>query len=143
MRYVRRLLVALPVVAMAGLLSACIAKGGQGVTVPAGADLLEQCAPELLSVEDLASRGEPGCDLVGSSVYIPDGPTLDVWQVGTAFSHQSSSTGSVEYQILNWGIPGIAVSTVDDGRLIDLWASSAEAEELQRQQLSLDGIDGI
>lgn len=47
MRYVRRLLVALPVVAMAGLLSACIAKGGQGVTVPAGADLLRWPAAEV------------------------------------------------------------------------------------------------
>ncbi|WP_460802789.1 hypothetical protein [Microbacterium sp. GXF6406] len=138
----RTLLVALPVVAMAGVLSACIAKGGQGVTVPAGAELLEQCAPELLNVEDLASIGEPGCNLIGSSVYIPDGPTLEVREVGAAFSHQSSVNGSVEYQILNWGVPGIAVSTVDEGRLIDLWASSAMAEELQREQLSLGSIDG-
>lgn len=142
MRVVRLLLVALPVVAMAGLLSACVPMGGHGVTIPTGAELLERCAPELLNVEDLASRGEPGCDLIGSSVYIPEGPTLEVREVGAVISHQSTSTGSVEYQILNWGVPGIAVSTVDEGRLIDLWASSETAEELQRQQLSLDGIDG-
>jgi len=141
MRVVRLLLVAVPLVAVTGLLSSCVAKGGQGVMVPTGAELLEQCAPKILSVEDLRSRGEPGCNLLGSSVYLPDGPTLEVREVGAAFSHQSSSTGSVEFQILNWGVPGIAVSTVDEGRLIDLWASSVFAEELQRQQLSLDGID--
>lgn len=142
MRVARLFLIAVPLVAVTGLLSSCVATGGQGVTVPTGAELLERCAPELLSVEDLASRGEPGCNLIGSSVYIPDGPTLEVRKVGAAFSHQSSSTGSVEYQILNWGVPGIAVSTVDEGQLVDLWASSITAEELQRQQLSLDGIDG-
>lgn len=136
----RLLPAALTLAATAALLSGCLAKGGQGVTVPPGSDLLEQCTPELLSAEDLASRGEPGCNLIGSSVRIPDGPTFEVREVGAVFSHQSSATGSVKFQILNWGVPGIAVSTVDEGQLIDLWASSPKAEELQLQQLSLDGI---
>lgn len=140
MRVVRLLTAALTLAATAVLLSGCLVQGGQGVTVPPGSELLEQCTPELFSVEDLASRGEPGCDLIGSSVRIPDGPIFEVREVGAAFSHQSSATGSVIFQILNWGVPGIAVSAVDGGQLIDLWASSSKAEELQRQQLSLDGV---
>ena len=142
MRIVRLLVVAVPLVAATALLSSCAAEGGRGVPVPTGAELLDQCAPETLRVEDLASRGEPGCDLIGSSVYIQDGPTLEIRGVGGASSYQDSSTGSVEYLMVNWGVPGIAVSVVEEGRLIDLWASSASAEKLQRQQLSLQGITG-
>ncbi|MGL3149572.1 hypothetical protein ACSS7Z_04355 [Microbacterium sp. A82] len=137
----RRFLAALSMVTIAGSLSACAGATGHGVTIPPGADKLVQCPPAPIDATDLSSQGDPGCDLVGSLVRLPDGTSLEVREVGAVAWHQSSDTNLNEYTIVNWGVPGVGISIVKEGRLVDLWASSADAEELQREQLRVEGIE--
>ena len=115
--------------------------GGAGVSIPPGSDAREQCPPRSIAVEDLRAIGEPGCDLVGSSLTFPDGASLPINAVGEVFSSSDSSDGDHEHLIVNWGIPGVGVFTRDGNELLDLWATSDEAEHLQRQQAEIEGVE--
>lgn len=137
-----RFLAALIMAAFSGALCACA--GPTGVTIPPGSDQLKQCEPKALDVETLSSLGEPGCDLVGSTVRLPDGTALQIDEVGVVASHESPrDAGTTETLVVNWGVPGVAVSEIDENRLITQWASSTDAAELQRQQLLLEGVRGL
>lgn len=114
--------------------------GGSGVSVPPGFDGLDQCPPRSIAVEDLRAIGEPGCDLVGSSLTFPDGVSLPIYAVGEVFSSSDSSARDDEHLIVNWGIPGVGVFTRDGDELLDLWATSDEAEHLQREQAKIEGV---
>jgi hypothetical protein len=98
--------------------------------------------------------GEPGCDLAGTSLTfaedtvafavgppLPDGgtPTMTIPSVGAVMS-QGDGEGR-ELLIVNWGVPGVAVAAIDDGRAVRIWASSAAAMRLQRQQLLIEEVD--
>ncbi|MGB2556545.1 hypothetical protein [Cellulosimicrobium cellulans] len=119
-------------------LSAC---GSEGVTVPPGSDALSDCEVQQFNVVELESGGEPGCDLEGSSLLFPDGTTLEIGPVGNAASYQDSGSEGVEFSIVNWGIPGVGASITQDGELIDVWASTPEALDLQREQMRIEGVE--
>lgn len=120
---------------LTGALASC--GGGQGVTIPNGSEELTRCDPQSISLADLAGDGEPGCDLEGSSVRASDGTILSIFEVGAVRAYQGDG---YEYTIVNWGVPGVGVSAVDDGTLVDVWASTDDAEVLQREQVRLDGV---
>lgn len=128
--------------AAAGLLMAAVgcSGGGAGVSVPLGSGELEQCPPRSIAVEDLRQIGEPGCDLVGSSLIFPDGTSLPIYSVGEVFSSASPSAGDHEHLIVNWGVPGVGAFTKDSDELLDLWATSEKAEQLQREQAKIEGL---
>ncbi len=130
------------ILAAAGLLLLVVgcSASGAGVSVPPGFDDLDQCPPRSIAVDDLREIGEPGCNLIGSSLVFPDGVSLPVSAVGEVFSSRNSSAGDHEHLIVNWGIPGVAAVTSDGGELLDLWASSDEAEQLQREQAKIEGL---
>lgn len=93
-------------------------------------------------MEDLGRAGAPGCDLAGSSLSLPDGMgTVTIPGAGEVFSQQTAGTGAPQLLVVNWGVPGVGVATIGGGRLVDLWASTEEAADLQRQQLSVEGIE--
>lgn len=119
------------------LLSAC---GHEGVTVPPGANALTKCDVRQIPVEELASVGEPGCDLEGSSLLFPDGTTMEISPTGNVTGHQDSRFEGLEFVIVNWGVPGVGAALVENLQLVDVWASSPEALELQREQLRIEGI---
>lgn len=123
-----------------GMLSACVA-ADRGVTIPPGYDQLEQCVPTTIDAEELSSLGEPGCDLVGSAVLLPDGTSLDINEVGVVSAFGGASEPATEHILVNWGIPGVAVSVIKAERLVDQWQTSPGAAELQRQQLLISGYD--
>jgi hypothetical protein len=117
-----------------GLLSAVAGcAGGRGVNVPLGSEELDQCPPRSIAVEDLHEIGEPGCNLVGSSLIFPDGQTLSIYGVGETFSSSYSGAGEHDNVVVNWGIPGVGAYTQLGDELVDLWATSDEAERLQRE----------
>ncbi|MEU1970957.1 hypothetical protein ABZ477_04840 [Microbacterium sp. NPDC019599] len=128
--------------AAAGLLGSIVgcSGGGAGVSVPQGFDDLDQCPPRSIPVEDLREIGEPGCDLVGSSLTFPDGVSLPIYAVGEVFSSADSSAGNREHLIVNWGTPGVGALTKDGDELLDLWATSDKAEHLQREQAKIEGV---
>lgn len=131
----RPALAAVATALLTGALASC--GGGQGVTIPNGSEELTRCDPQSISLADLATQGEPGCDLEGSSVRAADGTILSIFEVGAVRTYQGDGH---EYTIVNWGVPGVGVSAVDDGTLVDVWASTDGAEALQREQLRLDGV---
>ena len=117
-------------------LSACAPRG---VSVPLGYDSLVQCEPRDIEAERMPEIGEPGCNLEGSSVIMPDGTQIILGQVGGVGSQQwfgSDGTGGTEYMSVNWGIPGAAVSKIGPTGA-QSWATSDEALDLQAQQLRL------
>lgn len=126
------------------LLCSVLALGGcgfaSGVSVPPGGDDLRRCTAENYRVEGLAAAGMPGCDLTGSSLTFPDGTTLRIEPIGVVFGHQADVPGGLEFLIVNWGVPGVGAALVEGGVVVGVWGSSAEAVELQRQQLRLDGL---
>lgn len=130
------------ILASSGLMVAVVgcSGGGAGVSIPLGFEDLDQCPPRSIAVEDLRAIGEPGCDLVGSSVTFPDGVSLPIYDVGEVFSSSDSSAGGHEHLIVNWGFPGVGVLTRDGDELLDLWATSDEAEHLQREQARIEGV---
>lgn len=129
----------LAVVVAVGLLLPGCAAGGRGVTVPPGWDELEECDVMSVAAEDLAREGAPACDLAGSSLSFPSGMGMvTIPEVGEVFSRQVS--GEPQILVVNWGVPGVGAASIDDGRVVDVWASTAEAEDLQRQQLSVEGV---
>lgn len=123
---------------VAVMFAATACTGGQGVTVPPGYEDLTPCSPTRIPIESLERVGEPGCDLAGSSLTVDGWPEVMIPRVGEAFS-QGDGTGR-ELMISNWGIPGVGVAEVSDRVLVDLWATTPEANVLQRQQLAIDNI---
>lgn len=130
------------IVAAAGSLVALVGCGGGGadVSVPLGFEDLDQCPPRSIAVEDLPEIGEPGCDLVGSSLTFPDGVSLPIYAVGEVFSSSHPSAGDHEHLIVNWGVPGVGAFTKDGDELLELWATSDQAEHLQREQAKIEGV---
>ena len=117
-------------------LSACAPKG---VSVPLGYDSLVQCEPRAIEAERMHEIGEPGCNLEGSSVIMPDGTQIRLGQVGGVGSQSwfgADGEGGTEYMSVNWGIPGAAVSQIGPTGA-QSWATSDEALDLQAQQLRL------
>lgn len=102
--------------------------------IPEGHESLEICPERDISVEELTSIGEPGCNLVGSTVVFPDGFTADVGAVGgitgTDAYHDGETNPPVNYRVANFGIPGIAVSVITYGENPEMWATSDEAMQL-------------
>lgn len=123
----------------------CVTAGcgdsGRGVSIPLGSEELDQCLPRSIAVEDLREIGEPGCDLVGSSLIFPDGQSLQIYGVGEAFSSSYSGAGEHDHLIVNWGIPGVGAFTRLGNDLLGLWATSEEAERLQHEQAKIEGLN--
>lgn len=109
--------------------------------MPPGSDALSDCKVQQVRVVELAESGEPGCNLEGSSLLFPDGTTLEIAPVGNATGYEDSRSEGTEFRIVNWGIPGVGASVTKDGHLVDLWASTPEALELQREQMRIEGVD--
>lgn len=126
------------VIAVVLLCSGC-SGGGVGVDVPAGSDDLEPCKVVTLVVDDLAADAAPGCNLEGSFLTFPGPVRLGIPAVGDVVVHEH--TGDVSYHLVNWGVPGVGAATVDaDNRVIDLWGSTSEAVELQKEQLRISAV---
>ncbi len=97
-----------------------------GVSIPLGYEDLQQCPPKLFQAERLRDLGEPGCNLQGSSLNLPDGNTLGIGEVGVVQSQQFMSgdgSPSPEYLVVNWGIPGVGVSKIMSRETVS-WATS-------------------
>ncbi len=139
-RHVRCVLAATAVVISTGMLSAC-STTGDSVSIPLGSEQLEQCPPRVIDAEELSLLGEPRCNLMGSTVVLPDGRSMDIEEVGRSLVKESTSEPGVEYLIVNWGIPGAAISVVEAGRVVDQWQTSPDAGELQRQLHLISGYE--
>lgn len=107
-----------------------------GVTIPAGYEALEPCEPRILSVEELSVMEEPGCNLEGSTVMSPDGVGHLIGPVGNAAVSGFPMQG-IEYEVVNWGIPGVSITKTADGEPRTTWASTEAALKLQTKQLTL------
>lgn len=128
---------AIVTLALAGLLLCSCSPGG--VSIPLGYEDLAQCPPDLFEAEDLRDLGEPGCNMQGSSLVLPDGTTLGIGEVGAVQGQQFMSGDgfqSPEYLVVNWGIPGVGVSKIMPEETVS-WATSNAARHLQEQQLRL------
>lgn len=124
------------VVCLALAATACAPRG---VTIPPGAEALEPCDRQgPVDVELLAADGAPGCDMEGTVLVYPDGRALEVGPVGVT-SGSSDTRSAGEIQLVNWGVPGVGAAYVHEGEAT-AWASTAEALDLQRQQLVVEGI---
>ena len=152
-----RLLVAAPV--LTALVAVTLSLAGcqgqpRGVAIPPGSEDLPPCSVAQVPIDELAAMGEPGCDLTGTSLTFADEmlmfaagppaagggtPSLTVPSVGAVFSQGEGDDR--ELLIVNWGVPGVGVAAIEDGRLIEIWASSDSALELQRQQLAVENVD--
>lgn len=112
------------------------------MTVPAGGDDLDACPATTIAIEDLAAVGEPGCDLVGSTIALDDDLTLTVGSIGSVGSTATVSSDGDETSavLVNWGVPGVGVYTTRDGRLDRVWSTSPAAEQLQHEQADADGV---
>lgn len=109
------------------------------MSIPLGYEDLAQCPPDLFEAEDLRDLGEPGCNMQGSSLVLPDGTTLGIGEVGAVQGQQFMSGDgfqSPEYLVVNWGIPGVGVSKIMPEETVS-WATSNAARHLQEQQLRL------
>ncbi len=121
-----------------GMLSAC-ATTGNSVHIPPGSEELEQCPPTIIDAEKLSALGEPGCDLVESTVLLPNGTSMEIDDVGVSLVKERTSESGTEYVIMNWGIPGVAVSVMEADEVVSQWHTSADAAELQRQLHVISG----
>lgn len=126
---------------VAAVLAFCLA-GCQpkGVEIPPGAEHLSPCGITEIPIEDLDGASAPECNLAGSSLAFSDGtPTIMIPTVGAAFS-QGDGNGR-EFRIVNWGASGVHVAAIEDDRLVSLWVSSPEAQDLAWQQLAVESVD--
>ena len=110
------------------------------MSIPAGWEDLARCEVQQLRVEELAAAGEPGCDLEGSSLIFPDGTTLVSEPVGPNVGLQPDAAQAIEFQALNWGVPGVGAALVKDGAVAAVWASNPRAMDLQQEQLRIEGL---
>lgn len=138
MNVARALLVGVVLSVAALHLGAC---GSKGVVVPPGSEALSDCDVQQIHVGELASGGEPGCDLEGSTLLFPDGTALEIAPVGVATGYQDSRSEGAQLSIVNWGVPGVGASITEDGQLVEVWGSTSEALELQREQMRIGGVD--
>lgn len=126
----------LPLAALLLLLGACTPYIHL-TTIPEGYEDLERCEIRDVSVDQLASIGEPGCDLQGSTVVFPDGYRFSVGTVQEgAFletRHDSDGKFQVGYSVTNHGIPGIGASHRLPGADTQYWATSDLSLELITQ----------
>ncbi len=116
--------------------SSCAPKG---VTIPPGWEDLVQCDASVIEAQTMDRMGEPGCDLRGSTIVLPDATAITVGEVGSTSSQQAFGPGGEagpEYTMVNWGVPGVGVSKKGAGRTVS-WATSDAALELQVRQLRL------
>lgn len=128
-----RVMTALLAVALCTGMTSCTSGG---VTIPAGYEALEPCEPRILSVEELSVMEEPGCDLEGSTVVSPDGIGHLIGPVGNV-GVNGFPMQDLEYELVNWGVPGVTITRTAKGEPRTTWASSAEALRLQRKALGL------
>ncbi|WP_431075592.1 hypothetical protein [Microbacterium phyllosphaerae] len=106
-----------------------------------------------MPISALPELGAPGCDLVGSTltfeelegrfdteaVTYPGGiPSLTITAVGATFAQGDGHRR--ELMMVNWGVPGVAVALIDNGQLVEVWASSDAALDLHLEALEADGI---
>lgn len=135
-------------------LTGCI--GSRGVTVPPGYDALSTCTLTELPVSGLVNEGAPGCDLEGSSITFededlegrfdidtirtnPDGaPALTISAVGATSANEDGQGRAL--LMVNWGLPGVGVALIDNGEVVEIWASTDDALNLHRQQVEAEGI---
>lgn len=129
---------------------------------PSGVDLdpksfdLEPCPQREIRVEDLPDIGQPGCDLALSTIVFEgdyfdyslrwgaegDRSTEEIPSIGTVTAPQTGQGDKKrELLIVNWGIPGAGVASIEGGKPRAVWATSPEAEELQYRQLEVEGVD--
>ncbi|WP_145985712.1 hypothetical protein [Microbacterium phyllosphaerae] len=124
-----------------------------GVTLRDGSETLPACPITKLAPSTISVVGVPGCDLEGSGVDIselasqfdievlgpPGGePSLTIPAAGAVFS-QGDGEGR-ELLMVNWGADGIGLALIDNGQLVNVWASSETALELQGEHLKLEGV---
>ena len=124
-----------------------------GVDIPPGSESLEPCPIRQIAVETLEELGAPGCDLAGSTLAfddplalkIMDGRTAEIGPVGNAPRYGGPATNPDnspgDLHVTNWGVPGVAVTVVAEKRIMSMWASTSEAEELERKSLRQAGIE--
>lgn len=110
-----------------------------GVMLPTGYENLPPCEVRQYVVERLPEVGEPGCNVEGSTLLFPDGTVIAIEEVGTSFVRQVEAPHGPEFHILNWGVPGVGAAFIEDGTVQGVWATSAKALDLHRQQLRVDG----
>lgn len=82
--------------------------------------------------------GEPGCDMVGSELVLPDGNMLKIGGIGDVRTVDAvgpnTESGSNKILIVNWGAAGVAVTQTSSDEQPFRWASTEQALELQLQQ---------
>lgn len=146
---------AIAAVALAAIVGATSLTGcrPQGVDIPKGSENLQPCPQREIRVEDLPQIGKPGCDLAFSTVEFEGeyfdyaaggggGASVEIGPVGHISSPMKVVDGKTrEVIVVNWGVPGVGVASIEDGKLRAIWATSPEAEELQYRQLEVEGID--
>ena len=98
------------------------------------------CEPEQLHVDALAAIGVPGCNLQGSTLTFPDGSAATIEEPGWSYAVEPDAERSdVVFTMVNWGVPGIGAAHINSGVIQDVWGTSPDALELQREALRLDG----
>ncbi|WP_298942420.1 hypothetical protein [uncultured Microbacterium sp.] len=146
--------VALALVVMVGAASLTGCRP-QGVDIPKGWENLQPCPQREIRVEDLPQIGKPGCDLAFSTVVFEGDyadyafaweagggwPVVEIISVGYVTAPTKVVDGKTrEVLVVNWGVPGVGVASIEDGKLRAIWATSPEAEDLQYRQLEVGGI---
>ena len=106
--------------------------------VPPGADELAPCPVTTIDVDGMGSDRAPGCDLEGSSVQISESLSFAIPAVGEVEVHEGVDVEG--YCIVNWGVPGVGIASVKDSTAVNIWGSTPDALELQREQLIISGI---
>jgi len=129
-----------PLVAALALTALCACQSS-GVEIPQGYEALKPCKyGRTIEVEDLADVGKPGCNMAGTTIRFSDGSCHEVKSVGgnNSWSYlmagDEGSTIPKQFGMVNWGVPGVAVSEFDkQERLRRIWATSKDAYNLQRE----------
>lgn len=131
---------ALPVVLLGTVLAVSACAPARGVSIPPGAADLDRCLGRTILVDDLASVGEPGCDLAGSVVWTESGIRVVVQPVGITFSSSLGSNPDFTLTVVNWGVPGVSATLSERGEVVQTWATSETAADLEAEQQRLDGL---
>lgn len=92
-------------------------------------------------MEDLGSGPAPDCNLEGSSIVFPGVASFTIASVGAVDAYSGYDVeGGLSYHLVNWGVPGVGVSTVDGNHVVDIWGSTPQAVELQREQMRISHV---
>jgi len=133
-------------VVAAAALTGC---SGDGVVIPKGWQSLKKCNyARTIPLEELATIGQPGCNMAGTKIHFTDGSTYKVGSVGAtdAWSY-FAKPGDAEllsdhFEMVNWGVPGVAIAEFErDGSLRKIWATTEEAAELHSASLAEQSRD--